>query len=349
MNHIAKNEGITVEKITPEQSSHTNSIWFLSLVFVSMVLHALIAYANRPFQTNLLLELSFGAVNFGVVVMMYYGISRAAFSQQFIFLGVAGVTVITLSAVLTKQIPALTIAGGWITVLLTSILCGVLAFRQLALPKVLAVALCAVVLFSSVQLYPLWSKMFGSATDIINLLVADAREVLVSAGYSEATADKFAGQANIIYGAVLRILPALSIMAAMFQFAVAFWLFAGWLNKNGGHKNGFPQFILWKVPFALTPLLLLGVLMRLFGNDLMKLAADNLILLLAIIYSVAGLAMLEFFMKKLRFGGISRFLIYFLFLVTHVIGFTFLALAGFADSFFDWRRKYPLPLNNKTS
>jgi hypothetical protein len=216
------------------------------------------------------------------------------------------------------------------------------------LPKVFGAAVCAVILFSAVQLYPLWSKLFESAADLAKMMMADLGEALTAVGYSESVAQNLTEQIGGFYEILLRIIPSLSLMAAMFQFALAFWLFVTWLIKRGGSTFGFPKFISWKIPFALTVILLAGILMRLLGNDFLTLVADNMILILAVVYSIAGIAMLEFFMKKFRFGGISRFLIYFLLLVTHIIGFAFLGLVGFVDSFFDWRRKYPLPLDYKT-
>ena len=313
-----------------------------------MVLHSLVAYANRPFETNILFELLFGAVNFAVVLMMYYGISRIAFAKQFLFLGIAAAISITAGALLTKDVPAVSMAAGWMTVLFSSLVCGVLASRQIALPKVFVIALGVLAVFASVQLFPLWSKLFESAVELTNMMISDLSDTLLAAGYSEAKVQTMSEQFRVIYEGMLRILPAMSLMAAMFQFAIAFWLFVKWLSKSGAGYVKFPSFISWKIPFALTPVLLAAVSMRLLGNDLRVLVADNLILILAVVYSIGGLSLLEFFMKKFRFGTISRFLIYLLFFVTHVVGFAFLVLVGFIDSFFDWRRKYPLPLDIKT-
>ena len=79
------------------------------------------------------------------------------------------------------------------------------------------------------------------------------------------------------------------------------------------------------------------------------LVADNLLLILAVFYSVTGIALMEFFMKKFYVSMLGRILIYILLFLSHVIGFALLAFLGFVDSFYDWRRKYPLPLDIKTS
>lgn len=348
MNHIVEKQENPVEKVSAQQTVRINPLWFLSLVFFSMALHSLVAYANRPFQTNILFELLFGAVNFAVVLMIYYGISRIAFAGQFLFLGIAALVSVSVGAFLTKDVPAVTMGAGWMTVILSSLVCGVLASKKIALAKVFAFSLGVLAVFASIQLFPLWAKLFESAADLVNLMVDDISENLLAWGYSEAKIQSIGEQMRVISNGMLRILPAMSLMAAMFQFAIAFWFFARWLSSRGAGYANFPSFILWKIPFVLTPALLIAVSMRLLGNDLMVLIADNLILILAMVYSIAGIALLEFFMKKFRFGVISRIIIYFLFLVTHVVGFAFLAVAGFIDSFFDWRRKYPLPLDIKT-
>jgi hypothetical protein len=349
VNHIAeKQENPAAETITATGAAYPTPIWLMALVFIAMIVHALVAYADRPFQTNILLELLFGAVNFVVVLIMYFGISRAAFSRQFMFLSISAAIAITVGVVFTRQIPAMSMAAGWLAILLTSVMCGVLSARRITLPKVFAAALGVLVMFVGIQLFPLWTKLFESAAELTNLVMSDLSDSLIAMGYSDSTIQNITEQFRVFYEALLRILPSLSLLAAMFQFSIGFWLFAHWLKRNSGNQYSFPEFILWKAPFAMTALVLAGVLMRLFGNDIVTLIADNLITILAVVYSITGIALLEFFMKKFRFGVISRFLIYLLLLLTHVIGFAFLALAGFVDSFFEWRRKYPLPLDYKT-
>ena len=308
-----------------------------------MLIHAWVAYAERPFQTSLMLELMFGAINFAVMISMYYTISRAAFSNSFLILGVAAVCAIALGAGLNEDITYLSMSAGWAAVLGTSVLCGVLTNKNVQLPKVLGISAVVLMALASVQLFPMWAKLISSSTMIIEEMTADIGETFVALGYAQETVSNMVYRIKLFYSIFLRVLPSFTLLAVVFQFAIGFWLFVLWLKKNRPAKSSFPNFLDWKMPFALIPLVVVGVIMRLAGGETIKLIADNLIVVLAIIYSIVGMAFLEYFMKKFRFSIFSRIIVYFLILFTHVAGLAFLALVGFADSFFDWRRKYPLP------
>ncbi len=314
-----------------------------------MLIHAFVAYAHRPFNSTIGLELFFGMINFAAIVMVYYGISRMAYLKWYVLMSIFATIAIAVGVVLTRDVTILSMAAGWGAVLITPLLCGTFVSRQMSLPKVYAVALIIMAVFASVQLYPFWSQMVLTAPEMADALTSDIKDTLAIGGYTAEQIENASGQFKSFYAVFVRILPSFSIMAAIFQFTVGFWLFVKWLNRSGSQYLLPSGFVKWQMPFVLSPLLVAAILMRLFGNELLVIIADNLILILAVFYSIAGISLVEFFMKKFRFAFFSRFLIYLFFLLTHVVGLAFLAVLGFADSFFNWRRKYPLPLDYKTS
>jgi uncharacterized protein YybS (DUF2232 family) len=83
------------------------------------------------------------------------------------------------------------------------------------------------------------------------------------------------------------------------------------------------------------------VSLRLLGGESAKLVADNCILLLSITYAVGGLALMEFYMKRLGLSLLFRILFYIFLTLTWLIGFLVSAVLGFIDSFADWRRFAP--------
>lgn len=313
-----------------------------------MLVHGLVAYAQRPFETTLLLELGLGVINFAAILTMYYGISRLSYSGRYLIVGIFSVLSITAGAVLSEEVGVLSMGAGWAAVLVSAVSCGVFAARQVRFPHVFAISLLLLTAFAALQLFPLWSKVIVQAHEVADALGTDLKETMAIGGYSQAEIQNISQEFSVLLAAFFRLVPAFSLMAAMFQFAMGFWLFVRWLNRSGNRHAAFPNFIHWKMPFMLTAFLILGILLRLLGNKTMVLIADNLLLILAVFYAIAGIALIEFFMKRFRFGLLSRFLIYLLFLLTHIVGFALLMLLGFTDSFFDWRRKYPLPLDIKT-
>jgi len=66
---------------------------------------------------------------------------------------------------------------------------------------------------------------------------------------------------------------------------------------------------------------------------------DNLLLLLSVFYCVTGLALIEFWFRRLRLPGLLRIVMYLLLLPAGFFGYLTLALVGFVDSFFDWRHR----------
>ena len=319
------------------------------LVFLAMLVHALIAYAHRPFETTLALELVLGAVNFVLIVLMYYGISRLAFTGRFILISWFAALAIAVGTILSQEVTATIMAAGWAALLISSIVCGVLAARKIPIERVYAASLLPLTALVSVQLFPLWSNMISSATDMAETLWSDFGDTQTLSGYSQVQISNFGEQFKAFYAALVRVLPSFSLLAVMFQFSIGFWLLIRWLNRTGRENSFIPDFLNWKMPFLWAPVLVGAIVMRLLGNDLIVLISDNLLLILAVIYSIAGIALIEFYMKRFRLAVLSRILVYLLFLLTHVAGLALLTLLGFIDSFYDWRRKYPLPLNNKTS
>ncbi len=314
-----------------------------------MLIHAFIAYADRPFETTMALELCFGAINFMLILIMYYGISRLAYTGRFKMISLLSASAISVGVIfMSRQVTVTAMTAGWAAILAASIMCGVLAARKMPWQRVFAAALLALAALASVQMFPLWSKMILDASEVSEALMSDFGDTLALSGYSEQQIKNFAEQFQAFYAGFVRVLPSFSLMAVMLQFSIGFWLFVRWLNRSGRENIIIPEFLKWKMPFALTPILMTAILMRLLGSDLIIMMADNLLLILAVFYAIAGIGLIEFFMKRLRFATLSRILVYLLFLLTHAAGFALLMLLGFIDSFFDWRRKYPLPLDNKT-
>ncbi|MCH9024616.1 MAG: DUF2232 domain-containing protein [candidate division Zixibacteria bacterium] len=188
---------------------------------------------------------------------------------------------------------------------------------------------------------PMWQALTSS--EEIAQLILETEPALSASGYSAENA----GQIKEFLSFFLRVLPALTVMSIIMQFALGFWLFARWQFIRGNKNLKLPPFSSWRIPFSFTPLVLSGVLLRLFGNDSMTIIADNLLLILTLLYSLTGISLLGFLMQKSRLGIYLKLIIYLMIFLSHIYGMAFLALLGFVDSFFDWRQKYPLPIGLK--
>jgi uncharacterized protein YybS (DUF2232 family) len=86
----------------------------------------------------------------------------------------------------------------------------------------------------------------------------------------------------------------------------------------------------------------------LVGGETIQLVADNVLAILAVYYSIAGLTLIEYYMNKLSLPPLLRISFYLMLFVTQFFSFlaaaalfVTLILLGFVDSFADWRSKEP--------
>ena len=111
--------------------------------------------------------------------------------------------------------------------------------------------------------------------------------------------------------------------------------------------NTISPFVLWKMPFAVMVVLIVAILMRLLGSETLKLTADNIVAFLALFYSITGLALIEFYLRKFNFSTALKIIFYIVFFMSQFIGLFVAAFLGFVDSFVDWRKVQQLSLEKK--
>ena len=164
------------------------------------------------------------------------------------------------------------------------------------------------------------------------------RQSLLNMGYQPEAATANADVIARLGYAVSRLLPAVTLMNLVAQFTVGFlWFLARGLPAERSVALLKP-FSLWKVPFALTPLLVAAALGRLLGNNTVILVADNVIMALSLFYCVGGLALVTHVFARLKAPLFVKILFYVMLALTGLLGYLFTVLLGFVDSFADWRK-----------
>ncbi|MBU1320201.1 MAG: YybS family protein [candidate division Zixibacteria bacterium] len=120
---------------------------------------------------------------------------------------------------------------------------------------------------------------------------------------------------------------------------IAAYFFAGkMIRKDGGFHREFRGFIFWKIDMINMVLLGAGILIWLIELKSLMPFAENLLFILAVSYMVAGLALIEFYMKRLRIHTGLRIAIYLVLFVSGWIGGLIAVAIGLVDSQFDFRR-----------
>ena len=117
------------------------------------------------------------------------------------------------------------------------------------------------------------------------------RQSLLTMGYHPEAADAYAVQFTGLAEASARLVPATTLMNLVAQFMLGFL----WFLRRGLPAERAAVMLRpvtrWKVPFALTPVVVAAALGRLLGNDTVVLVADNVIMALSLFYCVGGLAL----------------------------------------------------------
>lgn len=98
------------------------------------------------------------------------------------------------------------------------------------------------------------------------------------------------------------------------------------------------RYVLWKMPeWSLAPLAL-AVVLLLFEQSVLSLLGWNLLLVMFVLYSLCGLALLEYLLRHYRLRGSLKALVYLVLFLTQVVAGVLLPLVAIFDSHFDFRR-----------
>jgi hypothetical protein len=160
-------------------------------------------------------------------------------------------------------------------------------------------------------------------------------------GYHPDAVESYTAMLLGVSKAVARLVPAMTLMDLVVQFSIGFlWFLWRGLAAERSATLLRPM-AQWKVPFALTPLVVAATLGRLLGNDTVILVADNVIMALSLFYCLGGLALITHVLNRLKMPLIVRILFYVMLTLTGLLGYLFTVLLGFLDSFADWRKISP--------
>ena len=191
----------------------------------------------------------------------------------------------------------------------------------------------------------MFASQWGQQMDMFVMLGQESAEALkqslATMGYHPDAADAYAGQFVSVSKAAARLVPATTLMNLVARFTIGFLWFLGRSLAAERSVTLLRPMAQWKVPFALTPVVVATALGRLLGNDTVILVADNVIMALSLFYCVGGLALMMHVLNRLKMPLIVRILFYVMLTLTGILGYLFTVLLGFVDSFADWRKVSP--------
>ncbi len=280
----------------------------------------------------------FAVITYFLVMYLYYGIAQLAYFRYTLPLwgGMMASMIFPFLFFGTSKI--WTLLTGWSMLLSAGIITGRLTLAGYKQGRIYIIGAAAVSVFLVSQSLPMWSEFIKSAHEIGDSFIRQSEQFLLGIGYSPEIIGENLANTRKLFDVMVRLFPALTVLAALLQFTVAYLVFVARVSRETWPSVRLAPFVYWNMPFGFTPLLIIMILMRFFGGGLLKTIADNVLVVLSVYYCVAGLALIEYYLRKLHLSRLMRVLSYILLFLTQLAGFFVAVLAGFIDSFADWRK-----------
>ncbi|UCD63314.1 MAG: DUF2232 domain-containing protein [Candidatus Zixiibacteriota bacterium] len=313
-----------------------------------LVLVAMFAYAGLTSfaagQSSFWSGLLVGTFAYFVLIYLYYGIAVLALNRRNTLLWVGGIAAFVTAYMLSGAAGLWNLLTGWSMLLFAGVIMGRLTLMGRSQHRIYLIGLVVVSVFAVAHYLPYWQPMMTALGEFISDQFAQARENLVAMGYGADAVRENLGDSERMSLALVKLVPSMTVLAAILPFSLGYLVFNYRLRGKGYFGPPLAPFIHWKIPFGVTPLLIVAILMRILGSGAVAQAADNLLLFLSLFYCLAGLALVEFYLRKLNLVRALKIAFYIFLFLTQLIGFFVAALLGFIDSFVDWRKVQRLSL-----
>jgi len=234
-------------------------------------------------------------------------------------------------------VPTAVFLPMWLKAVVPSVLLGVFVAHGWKAGRAFAAAAVLMAVFLAVA----YLQSGGGLVEQINHMNDSIEKMIAGpagSGYSREAANKLTDQVLYLSRILTRLLPGLIIMAGIGQLFVAFMITEWYYTRRDSYFPGFGPFIYWKVPEKVLYFLGVVLIARLTFDGDVRLAADNIVFVLLILYAVCGTALAEYALRRLRLPVIIRVVFYIGLGLMHIIGLIGASLAGVLDSYFDFRR-----------
>ncbi len=320
-------------------SAHRHRSFFVGVypVLVAMPIYSVVAYIGTGGYAIGVVTVLASLLAYFLTMYIYFGIARLAYEHRYRLLAVGAASAVIIACILAGPADLAFPLCGWAMLLLAGVVTGRLTRRRYRQGQVYIIGALVVTGLFTLQSISLWTEFLAVAPDLVDNLTAQLQQLLGSQGHNPEVVRESVDQSRQAFNIVIRLFPALTVMGTLIQFSVGYLAFSRWVCRRESSLVWVPP-LYWKVPFGFSVVVMAAILLRLLGGDSLQTVGDNVLAVLATYYCVAGLALIEYFIRKLRVSRLMKVLFYLLLLLTQLMGFLVVALAGFIDSFADWRR-----------
>ena len=314
-------------------------------IVLAMLAYSVLAFGNWMEQSALLLTIVAAPITYFLMMYLYYGIAKLVFKQQYLILGSGVLLAMILGCVVIESSQMTYAFTGWGVLLSAGIISGLMTQRGYRPRMVYVVSVIALAMFVVLHYFSIWQDLSKSSVESIQKLVAQAETQLAIVGESQERTRQAIEMFQKLLVIIFRLIPAEIILTTAVQFSVGYFLFVRWIDRNHLTTPQWEPYIYWQMPFGFIPVVMVFIVARLFGGEFIELVADNALVIMVTFYTLTGLALLEYMLRKLRFSILMKTLFYimllFLPLVSPMSGIIMgvgISMLGFIDSFTDWRK-----------
>ncbi|MFH1373571.1 MAG: DUF2232 domain-containing protein [bacterium] len=306
-------------------------------VLAAMSIYSVVAYTGAEGHAVGVVAVLSGVLAYFLTMYIYFGIAWLVYEHRYRLLTVGAASAVIIACIMAGPADLAFPLCGWAMMLLAGIVTGRLTRRRYRQGQVYLIGAFVVAGLFTLQSISLWVEFLKAAPELVDNLAAQLQQLLGSQGHGPEVVRESVDQSRRAFNIVIRLFPALTVMGVLMQFSVGYLVFFWWVCRREPSQSCVPP-LYWKMPFGFSVVVMGAILTRLLGGDLLQTVGDNVLAILATYYCVAGLALIEYYLRKLRVSKLMKILFYLLLLLTQLMGFLVVALVGFIDSFTDWRR-----------
>jgi uncharacterized protein YybS (DUF2232 family) len=293
------------------------------------------------------------AVAYMLSIYTLYGVSRLAFDGRNYLLWGGAVLAFVAGYLLTGADGLWHLLTAWGLILFAGVIVGRLTAAGKNHLLVYLAGLLVAAVFALAYYAPLFGQLMSAASVWTDRFMEEITQGLINLGYGADAVRQNLESTKEMLKVVVRLLPATLILSAVLPFSIGYLVFAHRLGPKGVFDLKTLRYERWKMPFAVMPVVIVAVLMRLLSSGKVALVADNILASLAFYYVITGLALMEYYLRR-YLPTFLRVMFYISFFMSQFIGLFFsavmlliVALLGFVDSFLDWRKVQQLSLEKK--
>ena len=177
----------------------------------------------------------------------------------------------------------------------------------------------------------------GAIEEYLRTSIAEAAAVYTKIGLKEMAAVVTSIPDTFIHYLV-RLIPAITIATSVMQAAVCYGISRSVILKKeiSSPFAGQPSLASWHAPDAWVWGLIMALALLVIPNETSRLIGWNLAILFAVVYLAQGTAIVEFYLKKIRFRPFMRGLL--LALILAMPSIVFVIALGIVDIWADFRK-----------